>query len=116
MATPEGKVKQRVKALLDKFEHLYYDMPVPYGYGKSSLDFIGCLGSKFFAIETKAGTKTPTKRQTFMMQKIENAGGVTFLVNDDPKTFRELERWLVSNGQRKATEKASSGNDWLLFE
>lgn len=116
MSTPESKVKQRVKALLDKFQNIYYDMPVPYGYGKSSLDFVGCLESKFFAIETKAGTKTPTKRQDFVMTKIENAGGVTFLVNDDPATLMALERWLVSNGKRKATEKASSGDGWIFFK
>ena len=49
--TPEGKVKQKVKKLLDEYR-VHYDMPVPCGYGKQMLDFHCCYHGRYFAIES----------------------------------------------------------------
>lgn len=76
MKTPEGKLKDQVKAFL-KERGAYYHMPVQMGYGSPTLDFIGCYQGKFFAIETKAPGKGPTPRQNATMRIIEDAGGWT---------------------------------------
>lgn len=72
--TPEGRVKEAVKAFLKerKVRTLahpiagavgFYRMHVPSGYGEPALDFEGCYKSRFFAVETKAYSKTPSGRQ-----------------------------------------------------
>jgi hypothetical protein len=99
--TPEGKVKAKVKKLLKKFEpSVWGDWPVPAGYGKSTVDYIGCNMGRFFAIETKAHGKHPTPLQALCLQEIERKGGKTFVIGsnggvDDP-AFGELEEWLAS--------------------
>lgn len=92
--TPEGKVKERVKAVL-KAAGAYYHMPVVTGHGRPSLDFVGCHAGRFFGVETKAGSGKPTERQRLTMQEIERAGGRAFLVNDATGE-RELQAWLKS--------------------
>lgn len=79
--TPEGRVKKQITALLKQYPHVFYDMPVPGGYGKSTLDYIGCAGGLFFAIEAKAPGNVPTDQQKLLLGRIEQAGGVTFVVS-----------------------------------
>src|SRR5690606_41709217 len=67
--TPEGRVKEKVKALLRRYG-AYYFMPVQYGYGAPSVDFLVCHQGFFAAIETKAEGKKPTKRQALVLQEI----------------------------------------------
>lgn len=74
MKTPEGKLKDQVKAFL-KEKGAYYHMPVQMGYGSPSLDFIGCHQGKFFAIETKAKGKIPTARQNLTMREMSAVQG-----------------------------------------
>lgn len=90
--TPEGKTKAKISALLKKYK-CYYEMPVPTGFGKSGLDYTGCSKSRFFSVEAKAGKKLPTPRQALTMQAIQNAGGRTFLVNEE-YGLDKLEAWL----------------------
>lgn len=78
--TPEGKVKEQVKKLL-KAHNAYYHMPVQNGMGAPTLDFICCHNSRFFAVETKALGKKPTKRQEVTMMEIAFAGGFVFVVS-----------------------------------
>ena len=89
--TPEGKVKRKVSALLSSTPGVYYFMPVPSGYGESTVDYIGCHLGRFFGIETKAPGKKPTDRQRQMLAAIERAGGKTFVVDGGTT---ELESWL----------------------
>jgi hypothetical protein len=93
--TPEGKVKASIKRILDPLKPaLYYDMPVPSGYGKSTLDFIGCYYGYYFAIEAKAGKKIPTERQDGTIDDMQQSGAVVFVVND-VKGLDVLEDWLT---------------------
>lgn len=80
--TPEGAVKNRVKALLKK-HGAYWHMPVLNGMGAPSLDFICCHKGRYIGIETKAGNKKPMPRQEYTMQQIRDAGGVALLINDN---------------------------------
>lgn len=91
-ATPEGRVKDRVKVLL-KEHGAYFHMPVQNGMGSPTLDFVGCFRGWFFAIETKAGDKQPTARQELTAKEMREAGAAVFLVND-VSGLDELEAWL----------------------
>lgn len=93
MATPEGRVKAKVKVLLKKYD-AYWHCPVQNGMGAPSLDFICCLRGKYFAIETKAGNKKPTPRQETTISEIQKAGGHAFVVNEE-SGMDLLETWLI---------------------
>ena len=92
--TPEGRVKAAIKRALQK-HGVYFEMPVPSGYGKSGLDFTCCHRGRFFAIEAKAPGKQATPRQELRMREMGAAGGKTFEI-DGPTGLRDLEEWLKS--------------------
>lgn len=87
--TPEGRVKAKVKALLNKYS-VYYFMPATGGYGRSGIpDIVCCLFGKFIAIECKAGKGKLTDLQTRELARIVGAGGIAYMVNED--NLEELE-------------------------
>lgn len=91
--TPEGTVKAKVKAVLKRYAGgMWYDMPVPGGYGRSSLDFYGACFGHAFAIETKAPGKKPTPRQQACIDDMRNAQIMVFVIDGDTG---ELEQWLA---------------------
>lgn len=92
--TPEGKVKAQVKKLLAQYP-VYGWWPVPCGYGESSLDYVGCLKGRFFAVETKAPGKKLTERQKQVSKRITAAGGEVFVI-DGRDGLEDLEMWLWS--------------------
>jgi hypothetical protein len=94
MTTPEGKVKARVKTLLKK-HGAYQHWPVLNGMGAPTLDTIGCSRGRFFAVETKAGSKQPTPRQELTIRDMQAAGAAVFVVND-AGGLAELELWLLT--------------------
>jgi hypothetical protein len=61
-------------------------MPVPSGYGESSLDFIVCYMGRFIAIETKAGARHPTPRQEVIIKRIVEAGGIAIVIDTTDTT------------------------------
>lgn len=92
--TPEGKVKQKIKDVLKKYpDDVYWYMPVPSGYGARTVDFIGCAWGWFFAIEAKAPKGRATALQEATLDRIREAGGVTFLIYDEVG-IQELDAWL----------------------
>jgi hypothetical protein len=76
---PESKVKDDVKAYLEKIGAYWY-MPVPVGFGRPTLDFLVCWRGHFIGIETKAPGKNPTVRQKLTIKQIQAAGGRTAVV------------------------------------
>lgn len=88
--TPEGKVKKTVSQYLRQVPGLWYTMPVPSGYGESTLDYIGCYKGQFFAIETKKPGGKPTARQLQTIQAMERSGGKVFIIDGD---LTELKNW-----------------------
>jgi hypothetical protein len=93
MTTPEGKVKRKVSTFLKSVDQLYYTMPVPSGYGESTLDYLGCYKGHFFAIETKAPGGRPTARQEQCMSLMERAGAKVFVIDGD-LTLNALQHWV----------------------
>lgn len=101
-STPEGAVKKAVRDVLDGYPDLYYEMPVPTGYGRSGLDFTCCYRSIFFAIETKAPGKKPTLRQGVTAERIRQGGGVVFIIDGTAsENLALLKLWLLAmSGQQ----------------
>jgi len=81
-ATPEAKVKAKIKAIL-KEHGVYYAMPIGSGYGNSGVpDFLCCVSGRFLAIEAKAGKNEPTALQLKNISDIDKAGGATLVINE----------------------------------
>ena len=92
--TPEGKIKKRVKEILDEVG-AWYCMPVGSGYGKSAIpDFIICYQGYFLAIETKAGNKQATAIQAKEIERIKAAKGVAWVINET--NIENLKSWILS--------------------
>jgi hypothetical protein len=83
MATPEKKVKDKVKKVLA--EHgAYYFMPATHGYGSSGVpDIVACLNGKFIGVECKANGGKPTALQLKNLRELSSAGGISVLVDDN---------------------------------
>lgn len=92
--TPEGRVKDRVKAALKKFPRLYQHWPVQNGMGKPCLDAHCCFHGIYFAIETKAPGNKTTKRQDDTIAEISQAGGRTFVIDSD-EDIAYMVDWLT---------------------
>jgi pantoate kinase len=94
-ATPESKVKAKIKAIL-KAHNIYYAMPIGTGYGNSGVpDFLCCLNGKFFAIEAKAGKGTTTALQEKNLKNIIESGGDAWVVNETNLVY--LEEFVKEN-------------------
>jgi hypothetical protein len=81
-ATPEAKVKAKIKALLEKHS-VYYAMPIGTMYGNSGVpDFLCCMRGQFLAIEAKAGKGTTTALQDKHLRIIRDSGGMALVINE----------------------------------
>jgi hypothetical protein len=98
-ATPEGAVKRKVSKYLNSRNDIYYFMPVQYGYGASTLDYLVAVSfgehAIFFAIETKKPGGKPTERQQLLMAQMGAVGVKTFVIDGD-EGIEELDRWLTT--------------------
>lgn len=83
MTTPEGKVKAKVNKILSQYDGVYRFMPVPTGYGMTTLDYLLCVHGRFVAIETKTRGKDLTPRQQQTRAAIEAAGGIVLRIDED---------------------------------
>lgn len=93
MATPEKKVKDKVKKILEKLG-CYYFFPATGGFGKSGVpDIVICFKGHFVAIECKAGDNKPTALQEMNMKKIRESGGSTIVINE--ANLADVEDWLT---------------------
>lgn len=95
MATPESKVKAKVKELFKAYG-VWYFMPVSGGFGRAGVpDFIGVYQEMFLAVETKADGGKTTRLQDINMRDIAKQGGVCFVV-EGLDGLGPLEEWLRS--------------------
>jgi hypothetical protein len=80
MTTPEGKVKTKVKEILERYK-IYYFMPVKHLYGRAGIgDFICCVNSKFLSIETKSKDGTVTELQDEDFKNVRKSKGLKLLI------------------------------------
>lgn len=81
--TPEGKVKDKVVAIL-KEHGAYYFFPATGGYGRSGVpDIVCCFHGRFIAFECKAGKNTVTALQNREILAIQDAGGMAFVIQEN---------------------------------
>ena len=82
-ATPEAKVKAKIKDILKK-HGVYYAMPIGTGYGNSGVpDFLCCVQGHFLAVEAKAGKGQATALQQKHIGQIIAQGGSALIVNEN---------------------------------
>lgn len=80
--TPEAKVKNAVKKLLET-SHVYFFMPPGVGYGRAGIpDIVACHHGHFIGIECKAGKGKPTALQDLELEKIRAHGGTALIINE----------------------------------
>ena len=97
--TPEGKVKEKAKRILDRIG-AYYFMPATGGYGRNGVpDIVGCLNGVFFAIECKANGGRPTALQLREIDRINVAGGFAIVVDEDNVSLLESLSKLLGERQ-----------------
>lgn len=85
MATPEGKVKAKIKSWLKTLDDCWFYMPVQNGMGVVGIpDIIGVINGRFFAVETKAPGKEAnvTANQQASIESIRSADGIAFVASD----------------------------------
>ena len=88
-ATPESKVKAKIKAILKKHD-IYYAMPIGTGYGNSGVpDFLCCINGHFVAIEAKAGKGQATQLQIKNLDQIQKCGGHPMIIREDNYEYLE---------------------------
>jgi hypothetical protein len=93
--TPEGRVKAKIRDVLNRHEGLWQYWPVPSGYGRRTVDVIGCFRGFFFAIEAKRDGEEPTELQREELLAMRDAGGVTFVIAGEHHIgLASLESWL----------------------
>lgn len=81
--TPESKVKQAIKKILDSHE-VYHFSPYQAGMGRAGIpDIIACYNGRFLAIEAKAGKGKTTALQDRELSRINAAGGTAIVINGD---------------------------------
>lgn len=97
--TPEGKVKEKAKRILDSIG-AYHFMPATGGYGRSGVpDIVGCLNGVFFAIECKANGGRPTALQLREIDRIGAAGGFAVVVDEGNVSLLESLSKLLGERQ-----------------
>jgi len=94
--TPEGKVKDKVTAMLKK-HGVFYFLPGNNGFGTSGIpDYVCCVDGRFIGIECKADkSKSATPLQMKAAAAITAAGGRWFLAYDD-ETIAGVESAILS--------------------
>jgi Holliday junction resolvase len=91
--TPEKKVKNAVRKVLDRLG-IYHFMPPGMGLGRSGIsDIIGCYNGRFIAIECKAGKGKTTALQERELAAVKAAGGFTYIARED--NLEEMEGRLL---------------------
>jgi len=79
--TPEGTIKALIDTVLRDRAGTWFFKPVQSGYGKKTLDYIGCTCGYFWAIEAKRPDKEPTPFQRITALNMIGAGGKVFKIS-----------------------------------
>jgi hypothetical protein len=79
--TPEGTIKALIDTVLKDRDDTWFFKPVQSGYGKRTLDYIGCTCGHFWAIEAKRDGKEPTTFQRITISNMLLAGAMVFKIS-----------------------------------
>src|SRR5262245_43308284 len=106
--TPESKIKRKIRLILDTYKPygVYYYMPVPGGFGRSSLDYLGFLLGYGFAIEAKREGGKPTERQEGVIEQIRASGTPVFVI-DGVEGLTAFNDWAQSVVNEAANDEST---------
>lgn len=83
MATPESKAKAKIHALLKAHGAYAVNYIGGISANNGTPDILACLNGRFIGIEAKAGTNKPTDLQTLNLKRIDDAGGLALVINEE---------------------------------
>jgi hypothetical protein len=83
MATPESKVKAKIHTLLKKHKAYAVNYIGGISANNGTPDILACLNGRFIGIEAKAGKNKPTDLQTLNLKRIDEAGGLALVINEE---------------------------------
>ena len=96
--TPEGKVKAKVKKLLD-LHGAWYIMPYQAGFTRRGIpDVIGVLRGHMFAVEVKAAEGKTTLLQERELEQLRHQGCTAIVISTD-EDVSLFAAWLSSIGE-----------------
>jgi hypothetical protein len=119
MATPEGRVKDKIKRVLKSHGFWYY-MPMQNGMGVVGVpDFVCCVRGLFVGIEAKAPGRVATKdqglspNQQARRDEILEACGEYWVIDD----VEVLKKRLSRKGQAGILRRVvKAWRDWMLSD
>jgi|LauGreDrversion4_2_1035121.scaffolds.fasta_scaffold45767_3 hypothetical protein len=83
MATPESKVKAKIHAVLKSRGAYAVNYIGGISANNGTPDILACLNGRFIGIEAKAGKNKPTDLQTLNLKRIDAAGGLALVINEE---------------------------------
>jgi Holliday junction resolvase len=83
MTTPEARVKTKIHALLKAHGAYAVNYIGGISANNGTPDILACLNGRFIAIEAKAGKNKPTDLQTLNLKRIDDAGGLALVINEE---------------------------------
>jgi hypothetical protein len=116
MKTPEGRVKDVIKAYLRSLPNCWFFMANTHGYGVNGVpDIVGCYRGVFFAIEVKAPGKLKgvTPLQQMQINEINQAHGWACAADDERRVH---EMFALINASLGVAEQNASDAAWLEAE
>lgn len=83
MATPESLVKKKIHAILKSRGAYAVNYIGGISANNGTPDILACLHGRFIGIEAKAGKNKPTDLQTLNLKRIDAAGGLALVINEE---------------------------------
>ncbi len=83
MATPESKVKAKIHPILKARGAYAVNYIGGISANNGTPDILACLNGRFIGIEAKAGKNKPTDLQTLNLKRIDEAGGLALVINEE---------------------------------
>ena len=90
MATPESLVKKKIHVILKEYGAYAVNYIGGISANNGTPDILACLNGRFIAIEAKAGKNKPTDLQTLNLKRIDDAGGLAFVINETNLSVLEV--------------------------
>ena len=81
--TPEAKVKAKIHAILKAHRAYAVNYIGGISANNGTPDILACLNGRFIGIEAKAGKNKPTDLQTLNLKRIDEAGGLALVINEE---------------------------------
>lgn len=82
-STPESKVKAKIHAVLKSRGAYAVNYIGGISANNGTPDILACLNGRFIGIEAKAGKNKPTDLQTLNLKRIDAAGGLALVINEE---------------------------------